>query len=122
MCPMSNSVKEIDSKESEKKDMDEKESVRKKFEEKHSSNKNSEDTKANQSTYINIVNDEESKMLEMDLVFIRQRGVDEKFLEITLTEMESVGNDTVPVRKVKEIKTKEEFDKIKNYFVNLYWD
>ena len=120
---MSDTVKEKDPEtQSDTEKMSDKNSVRKAFEEKHSSKISKENSKEPASTYLNIVDDEEGKMLEMDLVFIRQRGIDEKFLEITLTEVDEVNGQSVPLRKVKEIKTKEEFNKIKDYFVNLSWD
>jgi hypothetical protein len=82
----------------------------------------SEDKKEEPSTYLSIMQEEEGKLFEMDLIFIRQKGVDEKFLEMTLTVREDVNNQPVAVRKSMEIRTKEEFDRMKEYFVNLSWD
>lgn len=95
----------------------EKEEKRKSFEEKVLSNP---ENKKVDITYVNI--EQEDKMLEIDLVYVRQKGESEKFLEITLTSVESVQGQMVPVHSVFEIRSKEEFLKLKDYFCNLNWD
>ena len=98
---------------------DEKADARAAFENKVKSKTNTkvEENKEN-STYLSIMNEEDVKMLEFDLVFIRQRGTESRFLEINLKEAQEVQGQNVTVDHLFEVKTKEEFDKLNNYFAN----
>ena len=73
-------------------------------------------------TYTSIEHTEEKKLLEFDLVYVRQKGESEKFLEVTLTEVVSVQGEAIANPHVFEIKSKEEFMQLKDYFVNLNWE
>jgi type VI protein secretion system component Hcp len=96
--------------------------ARKSFEEKVVMSKKEEDKDKAPVTYISLQDETERTLFEMDLVFIRQKGENEKFLEITFTEATEVNGQSTILRHVKEVRTKEEFEKLKDYFINLSWD
>ncbi len=96
-----------------------KDATRKAFDKKVKAVKGDSDTAPE--TYLSIMDDENENLFEMDLIFVRQKGVNEKFLEITFSEIEEVNGQKIKVSRVKEVRSKEEFDKIKEYFKNLSW-
>jgi len=80
--------------------------------------------KASMSTFVSVGNDEDQNdsLIEMDLVYVRQKGKEERFLKIEL----SGHNITDPSRPnqyaIKVVNTKEEFEKLKSFFTQLEWD
>jgi len=82
------------------------------------------ESKASMTTFVSIGSDsnEDDSLVEMDLVYVRQKGKEERFLKIEL----SGHNITDPSRPqqyaIKVVNTKEEFEKLKNFFTQLEWD
>lgn len=102
--------------------LESKKDVRKAFEENIKKGNKEMDSNTAPATYISLSDEKSRTLFEMDLVFIRQKGENEKFLEITFSEVQNVQGQDVAVRHVKEVRTKEEFDKLKDFFSNLSWD
>lgn len=80
---------------------------------------NSGDVKKNNfDTYIRVEEGEGAESLEFDLIYVRERGRASQFLEVKFSYNDQYGQ-LQEVRKL--IESKEQFDKIKNFFVNLDW-
>lgn len=79
----------------------------------------------NMQTYIRIEGEGEEIPLEIDLMYIKSRGVVNQSLDLNLILPPGHANGD-PEREVshfiKSIKTKEEFEQIKKFFSQLEWD
>jgi len=86
----------------------------------------SKEQKASTTSYIRIGGEEdetgqvESDILELDLIFIREKGLSQQFLEITITGHNPQNQS--PQSGIKVIQSKESFEKLKNYFNQLNWE
>lgn len=80
--------------------------------------------KNHMNTFVSIGSDaqENDSLIELDLVYVREKGREERFLKIEL----SGHNITHPERPqqyaIKVVNSKEEFDKLKNFFAQLEWE
>ncbi len=59
---------------------------------------------------------------EIDLVFLRERGVPLKYLSITVQGLNIESEPPSPNSATVTIGTKEEFDKFKNFIAQLKWE
>ena len=69
-------------------------------------------------TYIAI--GEENDSVEMDLIFMREKGRAQQFLEITIKSKSEDGKNVISAMKI--IDTEEEFNLLKNHINQLIWE
>ena len=70
------------------------------------------------STYLRLEY-EDGSIMEMDFVFMRQKGESTKFLEIILSGIDPQSGKKQQARKV--IESEVEFKRLQEYFENLKW-
>lgn len=80
--------------------------------------------KGSMSTFVSIGSDEnqDDSLIEMDLVYVRQKGKEERFLKIELSGHNITDASRPNQYAIKVVNTKEEFEKLKNFFTQLEWD
>lgn len=72
-------------------------------------------------TYVNV-GDDESGFVEFDLVSIRHRGVEEKYLVIKLKSFDNNEEQPKEYELSVSLKSKDHFNQIKSFFSKLDWE
>jgi hypothetical protein len=71
-------------------------------------------------TYFTMGNpDNDDSTIAADLIFMREKGEAQQFLEISIKNFDDKGNE---VFATKIIETEEEFNLLKEYFNQLVWE
>jgi len=78
--------------------------------------------KEGKDTYLRVKDEQDGTVLELDLMFVRQKGESYQSLDIAFTSKEGVNNQQVEVVHRKSINSKKDFEALKEFFSKLSWD
>ena len=73
-------------------------------------------------TYLRLKDDQDGTVLELDLMFVRQKGESYQSLELSFTSKEEVNGQHVEVVHRKSINSKKDFELFKEFITKLSWD
>lgn len=88
----------------------------------NNSDNNKKDELTNYKTYFLFSDKNSGCSLELDLVTFREKGEETRYLSFLLNGIDTSQSPPVPQSSRLTIESKEEFEKIKNFFAQLNWE